>query len=222
MKQSFFLFLLVILFTGTASSQVFKKDDIVEVDLLLSDSLEGKWQRAAVLDVDTVTKIYTIKLSDGDKKATIPAGNPEKWIRPVIGGNGLNQYGQGVRFPYMARNKALNSFRCNGSENGIKKNIRAKLAEEFKDYQFIAVDFTSFKGQNGYDDTKFKGQQVYPYKIEMLVHLKRTIYVRGRAFIEYQTWEYDREYNYATRPGKKCEFYPVTGSAGKLLYTGWY
>jgi hypothetical protein len=221
MKRLFTFLLFTAFFTTAAFSQTFKKDEIVEVDRSLQDSVEGKWERGTVAAFDTVGKIYTVELSEGGK-ATIPAGNPEKWIRPVVTGSGLNKYGQGVKFAYQYRNKAMNGFRCNGSEAGVKKNIRAKLAEHFKDYQFIAVEFTSFKAQHGYEDPKFKGQQVYPYKIEMLVHIKRTIFVRGKSYSEYQTWEYDRVYEYASRPGKKCEFYPVPASDSKLLFSGWY
>jgi hypothetical protein len=96
------------------------------------------------------------------------------------------------------------------------------MATHYKDYPFIFVDFTSFKGQHGYDDKKFTGQQVYPYKIEMLVHLKRTLTMGGRQYTEYQTWEFDRVYEYASRPGKSCEFYAVPSSDAKLVSRGWY
>ena len=124
------LLLLLTIFTTSIYSQTFKKETLVEIDILLSDTTEGKWQRATVTDYDSVAKMYMVTLADG-KKTTIPGGNPEKWIRPVVAGNGMNQYGQGVKFAYQARNKAINGFRCNASEAGIKKNIRAQLAEYY-------------------------------------------------------------------------------------------
>lgn len=220
MKRSF-LFLLVVAFSAAAFSQTFKKDELVEVDTLFSESKEGTWHRGTIVDYDTMGKKYTVRLAEGGRVAVV-AKSPELWIRPVVSGHGLNKYGQGVTFAYQYRNKAMNGFRCNASETGIKKNIRAQLAEYYKDYHFIAVEFTSFKAQHGFEDPKQKGQQVFPYKIEMLVHLKRTVTIRGTQYSEYQTWEFDRVYEYATRPGKKCEFYPVPASDAKLLFSSWY
>ncbi len=220
MKQSF-LFLLSLLFTLAASSQLFKKDHLVEVDPLLSDSLEGNWKPATVLDFDSKGKNYMVKLSDGNKMA-IPSKTPEKWIRPVVNKQVLNKYGPGARIPYQRRDYQMKAIRCNPSEAGVKKNILSLMAAYYKDYSHISVDVTSLKGQNGYDDPNNKGQFVYPYKIEMLVHLKRTLLFGGRAYTEYQTWEFDRIYEYATRPGKKCAFYAVPSSDAKLVSKGWY
>jgi hypothetical protein len=220
MKRSFF-FLLAILFTLTLSSQTFRKDDMVEVDPLLSDSQAPNWKHATVLNFDSTAKKYMVKLSDGDKMA-IPSNNPEKWIRPVVNNQELNKYGPGARLPYEKRTNAMKGYKCSPSEVGIKKMIRSQMATHYKDYPFIFVDFTSFKGQHGYDDKKFTGQQVYPYKIEMLVHLKRTLTMGGRQYTEYQTWEFDRVYEYASRPGKNCEFYAVPSSDAKLVSRGWY
>ena len=96
------------------------------------------------------------------------------------------------------------------------------MAGEHKEFEFIYVDITMVKPQHGYDDPKFKGQTIYSYKIEMLVHLKRTHLMGGRLYTEYQTWEYDREYAYATRGKKKCEFYPLQMAAPKLISRGWF
>ena len=98
----------------------------------------------------------------------------------------------------------------------------ATLAEHFKDYNEIFVDYNSFKAQNGYEDPKIKGRFVYPYKIEMRVFLKRTVLFGGKAYYEYQTWEYDRVYEYATRGKKQCELYPVPANDAKMLSSGWY
>jgi hypothetical protein len=220
MKQLYF-FLLAIFLTLTVSSQTFKKDDLVEVDPLLSDSPEGSWKQATVLDFDSTAKNYMVKLPDGNKMA-IPSKTPEKWIRPVVNKQVLNKYGPGARIPYQKRDNVMKAIRCNPSEAGVKKNILSLMAGHYKDYPYISVEFTSFKGQHGYDDTKNKGQFVYPYKIEMLVHLKRTLQFGGRAYTEYQTWEFDRIYEYATGPGKKCDFYAVPSSDAKLVSRGWY
>lgn len=220
MKQSI-LFLLAILFKFTLSSQTFKKDDIVEVDPLLSDSLEGSWKHATVLDFDSAGNRYMVKLSDGNKMAIASKG-PEKWIRPVVNKQVLNKYGPGAHIVYEKRTNAIKLFKCKPSEVYIKRNIRFLMASYYKDYPYISVDFTSFKAQHGYDDKKYNGQQIYPYKIEMLVHLKRTLIMGGKEYTEYQTWEFDRVYEYATRRGNKCEFYPVSTSDAKLVSRGWY
>ncbi|MDZ4796152.1 MAG: hypothetical protein SGI83_17880 [Bacteroidota bacterium] len=220
MKQSF-LFLLAILFTLTVSSQIFKKNDLVEVEPLLSDSLVSGWKQASVVDFDSAGKKYTVKLSDGNKM-TIPSKDPEKWIRPVVNKQVLNKNSPGTRIIYEKRTNTLKLFKCKPSEVYLKRNIRFQMASQYIDYPYIYVDFTSFKAQNGYDDKKYKGQFVYPYKIEMLVHLKRTLVMGGREYTEYQTWEFDRVYEYATRAGKSCEFYPVSTSDAKLVFSGWY
>lgn len=220
MKQLYF-FLLTILLTLTASSQLFRKDDIVEVNSLLSDSPEGNWKQATVLHYDSVAKAYAVKLADGNK-VTIPSSTPEKWIRPVVNKQVLNKYGPGARINYQKRDYVKKGIRCNPSETGVKRNILSLMAEHYTDYHYISIDFTSFKGQHGYNDNKNKGRFIYPYKIEMLVHLKRTLLFGGKAYTEYQTWEFDRVYEYATMTGKNCEFYPVQTSDAKLISKGWY
>lgn len=214
-----FLFLQSVLFTLSLSSQALKKDDWVEVDPSMPDTLKNNWKQATVLQYDSAAKTYTVKLADGNK-ITIPSKNPEKWIRPVA--KPLAMLGPGRPIRYENREIVLRAFSCRPSEQYIKKNVKAHLASVYKEYTAIYVDFTSFKAQHGYDDTKVKGQHVYPYKIEMLVYLKRTLTFGGKQYTEYQTWEFDRVYEYATRPGKKCEFYPVPASDAKQLSGGWY
>jgi hypothetical protein len=213
------LFLLSILFTLTASSQLFNKEDLVDVDPLLLDSVAVKWKRAEVIDFDSTAKTYLVKLADGNK-ATIPSKTPEKWIRPVA--KPLAMLGPGKQIRYENRDIVIKAFSCRPSELYIKKNVKAHLAGFFKEYSSLFVDFTSFKAQHGYDDPKVKLMHIYPYKIEMLVYLKRTLTFGGKQFTEYQTWEFDRVYEYATRPKKKCEFYPVPANDAKKLSGGWY
>lgn len=220
MKQTF-LVLLAFLFTLSASSQIFKKDDAVEVDPAMSASLAGPWKQATVVDYDAAGNQYMVKLSDGNK-ISIPSNNPEKWIRPVVDKHALNKYGPGAGIKYERRTNAMKFWKCAGSENIVKKNVKSLMASFYKDYPFISVDITSFKGQNGYDDKKFPREQVYPYKIEMLVHLKRTLIMGGKEYTQYQTWEFDRVYEFATRPGKACEFYSTTSNDAKLISSGWY
>lgn len=221
MKRPLF-FLLALFFTLSASSQLFKRGDIVEVDPSLSDSLKGAWQQATFWSFDSVTNKYTVKPADGHD-IIIPSAYPEKWIRPVVNTQVINKYGPGAHINYEKRTTAIKLFKCNPSEAGVKKNIRSLMASRYKDHPYISVDFTSFKAQNGYDDKNNTGQQIYPYKIEMLVHLKRTLIMGGREYTEYQTWEFeDCIYEYATRKGKNCEFYPVTTSDAKLISRAWY
>lgn len=217
--KSLLLFLQSIFFTLTLSSQDLKKDDMVEVDPSMPDTLKNNWKKATVLHYDSLAKTYTVKLTDGNK-IIIPSKNPEKWIRPVA--KPLAMLGPSRPIRYENREIVLRAFSCRPSEQYIKKNVKAHLASFYKDYTAIYVDFTSFKAQHGYDDTKVKGQHIYPYKIEMLVYLKRTVTFGGKQYTEYQTWEFDRVYEYATRPGKKCEFYPVPASDAKKLSGGWY
>lgn len=214
-----FLSGLFILFTLTVSAQFFKNDDLVDVDPLLSDSMKGPWKRANVLRYDTSAKTYTVKLVDGKTKI-IPSRSPEKWIRPVA--KRLALLGPNRPIRYENRDIVLKAFSCRPSELYIKRNVKANLAGFYKDYTSIYVDFNSFKAQHGYDDTKVKGQHIYPYKIEMLVYLKRTLVFGGKQYTEYQTWEFDRVYEYATRPGNTCEFYPVSASGAKKISGGWY
>jgi hypothetical protein len=220
MKQ---LLLLLLSFTvvDTAFSQVFNKEDQVQVDTLLSEAKEGSWQNGVVVSVDTIKNEYAVKLGNGDR-INIPIRRPEFWIRPVTNLNGPGIFGPSGRFNYQNRSRLLTPFDCRASEKYIKKNVWIQLAWHYKDFHALAVDFNSFKAQHGYDDKEHKNQQVYPYKIEMLVHLKRTISVRGKDYTEYQTWEFDCVYEYSTRPGKKCEFAAVSGFNGKLLFSGWF
>ena len=76
---------------------------------------------------------------------------------------------------YENRTDILHADDCNASEVYLKKKIKAQLANYYTDYPFIYVDFTSFKGQNGFNDKTNPKKIVYPYKIEMLVYLKRMI-----------------------------------------------
>ncbi|MEO6613646.1 MAG: hypothetical protein ABIT05_12725 [Chitinophagaceae bacterium] len=118
---------------------------------------------------------------------------------------------------YENRTALLNAPDCNGSELYLKKKVKAQLATYYKDYPYIAVNFSSFKGQNGYSDKADARKIVYPYKIEMLVFLKRKLVKEGKEKTEYSTWKYDAVYEYATKPGKKCEFYLVPSSQTTLV-----
>ncbi len=113
---------------------------------------------------------------------------------------------------YQKRTDMLNAPKCNASEAYLKKKVKAQLATYYKDYPYIAVDFTSFKGQNGYSDKEDATRIVYPFKIEMLVYLKRNVMKEGKEHTEYTIWKYDSVYEYATKPRKKCEFYLVPSS----------
>ena len=125
----------------------------------------------------------------------------------------------GTGIIYENRNDILSAPNCNPSEVYLKKKVKAQLAKYYKDYPYIAVDFTSFKGQNGYSDKENPRKIIYPFKIEMLVYLKRKVIKEGKEYTEYSTWEYDSVYEYATKPKKKCEFYLVPSSDSKLVST---
>ncbi len=118
---------------------------------------------------------------------------------------------------YEKRTDMLNAPKCNASEGYLKKKVKAQLATFYKDYPYIAVDFTSFKGQNGYSDKEDATRIVYPFKIEMLVHLKRSVMKEGKEQTEYTTWKYDAVYEYATKRGKKCDFKLVPSSQTTLI-----
>lgn len=213
------LCLILLAFPFSLSAQILSKNQAVEVNTSLSDSAKIIWKKAVVTDVDTVAKKYTVKLAD-DSKMNIPSTSPEKWIRPDAAK--LAMLGPDKQIRYESSVQAIKGFSCRPSEVYIKKSIKAKLAEYFKDYNEIFVDHTSFKAQNGYEDPKIKGRFVYPYKIEMRVFLKRTVLFAGKPYYEYQTWEFDRVYEYATRGKKQCELYPVPANDAKLLSSGWY
>jgi hypothetical protein len=117
---------------------------------------------------------------------------------------------------YEKRTAILNAPKCNASEVYLKKKIKAQLATFYEEYPYIAVDFSSFKGQNGYTDKTDATRFVYPFKIEMLVHLKRNIMKEGKEHTEYVTWKYDSVYEYATK-GKKCDFKIVPSSQITLI-----
>ncbi len=118
---------------------------------------------------------------------------------------------------YEKRTDILNAPDCNASEVYLKKKVKAQLANYYKEYPSIAVNFTSFKGQNGYNDKKDSRNIVYPYKIEMLVYLKRKIMKEAKEKTEYVIWKYDAVYEYITKPGKKCEFNLVPTSQTTLI-----
>jgi hypothetical protein len=214
------LFVCSFFITIAASSQILKTGDEVEVDTQLADS-SLNWTKAAILGYDTVQKVYKVKIHDGDKM-DIPSREPEKWIRPAVSKQIGVQYGPGAKIPYQNRLAMIQPIDCRFSEKFVKKNLRTLMASEYKDFESIYVNVTAFKPQHGYEDSKIKGRLIYPYKIEMLVHLKRTVLMGGRLYTEYQTWEYDREYAGATLPKKKCEFYPLQTAGPKLLSRAWF
>ncbi len=118
---------------------------------------------------------------------------------------------------YEKRADLLNAPDCNPSEVYLKKKVKAQLATYYTDYPWLAVNFTSFKGQNGYSDKKSPGSIIYPYKIEMLVYLKRKVMKEGKDATEYSTWKYDCVYEYAGKPGKQCAFSLVPSSQTTLI-----
>lgn len=133
-------------------------------------------------------------------------------------------YGQTVKTPapgtgivYENRADIMNAPNCNASEGYLKKKVKAQLAKFYADYPLISVDFSSFKGQNGFNDKTVPGKIVYPYKIEMLVYLKRKVMQEGKEKTELCTWKYDSVYEYASLPGKKCEFRIVPSSQKTLI-----
>ena len=123
----------------------------------------------------------------------------------------------GTSFFYSDREDLLEAPDCNPSEVYLKKKVKSLIAKRYENFPHIAVDFTSFKGQHGYNDKKFPNQFVYPYEIEMFVHLKRKVQKDGKDHAEYQTWKIEGTYEYATRANKKCEFYEVKGADIKLV-----
>ena len=123
---------------------------------------------------------------------------------------------EGIKFEN--REDIPSAPRCNASEAYIKKKVKAQLAAYYKEYPYIAVDFSSFKAQHGYNDKEDPQKIIYPYKIEMLVYLKRTIVKEGKDYTEYSIWKYDSEYEYTSQPGRKCDFYLVPSSQ-KILVT---
>ena len=118
---------------------------------------------------------------------------------------------------YEKRTDILNAPKCNASEVYLKKKVKAQLATYYNEYPYIAVDFTSFKGQNGYSDKEDATRIVYPFKIEMLVYLKRNVLQEGKQATEYVIWKYDALYEYATKPKKKCDFRLVPSSQITLI-----
>lgn len=113
---------------------------------------------------------------------------------------------------YEKRIDLLKANDCKASEAYLKKKVKAQLATYYEDYPFISVDFTKFKGQHGYNDKENPAKFIYPYKIEMLVYLKRKVTKEGKELTESTTWKYDAIYEYATLPEKKCEFKIVPSS----------
>lgn len=219
--RSFLLFCSFIIISTTSFSQLLRADDAVEVDILLGDTARYTWKKASVVSYDSVSRSYKVKIHDGDKM-DIPSTEPEKWIRPLVNKDLVIKYGPGARLPYVKRSSEIQAIDCRPSEKYIRKNLRSIMAAEHPGFEYIYTDITKVKPQHGYDDPGNKGQFVYPYKIEMLIHLKRTVQMGGRYYTEYQTWEYDREYAYATRPKRKCEFYPLQHAAPKMIARAWY
>ncbi len=118
---------------------------------------------------------------------------------------------------FEKRTDLLNAPRCNASEAYLKKKVKAQLANFYTDYPYIAVDFTSFKGQNGYTDKEDATRFIYPFKVEMLVYVKRMVMKEGKERTEYIIWKYDCVYEYVTMPRKKCDFYLVPSSQITLI-----
>lgn len=126
-------------------------------------------------------------------------------------------FGISAQIRYENREAIPAATACKSSEAYLKKKVKAEMANFYKEYPFISVDFTSFKGQKGYSDKDDPNRIVYPYKIEMNVYLKRKVMKDGKELTEYSTWEYDSVFEYATKPGKKCEFHMLPSSDTKLL-----
>src|SRR5690242_13360766 len=80
---------------------------------------------------------------------------------------------------------------CNPSELYLKKKVKALMANTYRDYPYISVDITSFKGQKGYTDKKDSSRIVYPYKIEVTVYVKKPVTKDGKLYNEVSKWEYD-------------------------------
>ena len=219
MKQLLLFFSLIFL-SVSAFSQILKTDDAVEVDIQL-DSAKRNWKKASVVSYDSVSKVYKVKILDGDKM-DIPSNNPEKWIRPLVNKQLVIKYGPGQKLPFEKRTAAVQPIDCRPSEKYIRKNVRSLMAAQYKDFDYIYVDITTVKPQKTEKDEKKGGQTIYPFKIEMLVHLKRTLLMGGRLYTEYQTWEFDREYAYAPLGKNKCEFYPLQLAEPKLISRGWF
>lgn len=220
MKAILFLLFSFVL-NPPAYTQLLRVNDAVEVDILLGDSTRNQWKKATVTAYDSTRKIYAVKILDGDKKE-IPSQSPEKWIRPLVDRNLVIEYGPAAKIPFQSRAPLVQDMDCRPTEKFIRRNLRSLMAAEYRDFDFIHVNITKVKPQHGEDDRLNEGQFIYPYKIEMLVHLKRTVMMGGKLFTEYQTWEYDREYAYATRPKRKCEFYPLQKAAPRLVSRGWF
>src|SRR5690349_11956169 len=207
MNQLLVLFFATII-ANCASSQVLRIDDAVEVDILLGDSTKNDWKKATVISYDSLTKVYKVKILDGDKM-DIPSTRPEKWIRPSFDNKVLVKYGPGAKLPFVNRVAAILPIDCRPSEKYIKRNLRSQMAAEYKDFDWIYVDVSTVKPQKTEKDPKNEGKEIYPFKIEMLVHLKRTLTMGGNMYTEYQTWEFDREYAYLPKGKKQCDFYPL-------------
>jgi hypothetical protein len=108
---------------------------------------------------------------------------------------------------------------CNPSEVYLKKKVKALVANNYKDYPYISVDFKSFKGQKGYSDSKDPKRIVYPFKMEFTVYLRRSVMKEGKQKIEVTTMDYDAVYEYASKPEKKCEFYMVPSTKTRVTRT---
>lgn len=128
----------------------------------------------------------------------------------------------GTNIFYESRADVLNAPDCNPSEVYIKKKVQADMARHFENYPQIAVDFISFKGQNGYNDKKNQNRIIYPFEIKMFVYIRRKIIKEGKEYHEVQTWKYESIYEYATKPRSKCEFYSTKASDAKLVSTELY
>jgi hypothetical protein len=219
--KSLIVFLFLISCTLASTAQLLRTNDAVEVDILLGDTSRYHWKKATVTGYDTLRKVYNVKILDGDKM-DIPSHSPEKWIRPVVDRNLVIEFGPAAKIPFQDRESLVQEIECKPTEKFVRKNLRTLMAREYKDFEYIFVDITKVKPQHGEDDPKYEGQFIYPYKIEMLIHLKRTVLMGGKLYTEYQTWEYDREYAYATRGKRKCEFYPLQFAPPKLISRGWF
>src|SRR5688572_23122642 len=92
--------------------------------------------------------------------------------------------GSGSSIPYENRSDIMNAPDCNPSEAYIKNKVKAHVATQFEDYPHIWVDVTSFKAKKGDNHKTFPDQIVYPYKIEMVVYIKRKLMKEGKEFTE--------------------------------------
>jgi hypothetical protein len=146
-----------------SDAQSFRKGQTVEVDVNFSGDGNMKWLMARVIDINLDSKKYVVKASDR-KVYSIPFTKEESWIRRPM---------EKLVSMQLIVNDSLHN--CYATVDMVKQLLKQELADEYSEYDSVAVSFNAVDAIEGYknsdDDFGLVGSMVYPFKVDMMIRL---------------------------------------------------